>query len=262
MNLAFILVLFLGSELGIDRNSSFNAILSPQKLKHLNFRQLNCCNIKNIVIEKFIKNMFFLKKLFNKSEQTLPKEQEMKYLIVGLGNIGVEYEKTRHNIGFQVVEYMAQQAEAQFKSDKLAFRAEIKYKGRILVLIKPTTYMNLSGKSVNYWLQKEKVELDKLLIIVDDLALPFGSLRIKTKGSDGGHNGLANINQTIGNEYARIRFGIGDAFSKGKQIDYVLGTWSEAEEKLLPERIEKMSEAVKSFVSIGIERTMNFFNGK
>ncbi len=206
--------------------------------------------------------MSFFSKLFNRKEQKSSKQNEMKYLIVGLGNIGTEYENTRHNIGFQVVEYIAQQAEAQFKSDKLAFRAEIKYKGRILVLIKPTTYMNLSGKSVNYWLQKEKISIDKLLIIVDDLALPFGTLRIKTKGSDGGHNGLANINQTIGSEYARIRFGIGDAFSKGKQVDYVLGTWNDYEQKLLPERIEKISEATKSFVSIGIERTMNFFNGK
>jgi len=206
--------------------------------------------------------MSFFSKLFNRKEQKSSKQNEMKYLIVGLGNIGTEYENTRHNIGFQVVEYIAQQAEAQFKSDKLAFRAEIKYKGRILVLIKPTTYMNLSGKSVNYWLQKEKISIDKLLIIVDDLALPFGTLRIKTKGSDGGHNGLANINQTIGSEYARIRFGIGDAFSKGKQVDYVLGTWNDDEQKLLPERIEKISEATKSFVSIGIERTMNFFNGK
>jgi len=206
--------------------------------------------------------MSFFSKLFNGKEQKSSKQNEMKYLIVGLGNIGTEYENTRHNIGFQVVEYIAQQAEAQFKSDKLAFRAEIKYKGRILVLIKPTTYMNLSGKSVNYWLQKEKISIDKLLIIVDDLALPFGTLRIKTKGSDGGHNGLANINQTIGSEYARIRFGIGDAFSKGKQVDYVLGTWNDYEQKLLPERIEKISEATKSFVSIGIERTMNFFNGK
>ncbi len=186
----------------------------------------------------------------------------MKYLIIGLGNVGTEYEQTRHNIGFNLVDYMAQQSQVSFQSDKLAFKAEIKFKGRTLILLKPGTYMNLSGKAVNYWLQKEKVELSNMLIIVDDLALPFGTLRIKTKGNDGGHNGLANINQTIGNEYNRIRFGIGNEFSKGMQIDYVLGEWSEEEMKLLPERLEKMSEAVKSFVSIGIERTMNFFNGK
>ena len=203
----------------------------------------------------------FLKKIFNKKENT-KEELEMKYLIVGLGNKGAEYENTRHNIGFQVVDYMAKASGEIFKADKLVHRAEIKYKGRILVLIKPTTYMNLSGKAVNYWLQKEKIKIDKMIVIVDDLALPFGTIRIKSKGSDGGHNGIANINQTIGGKYPRIRFGIGDTFSKGKQIDYVLGTWSDEENKTLPERIERMSDAAKSFTTIGVERTMNYFNGK
>ena len=203
----------------------------------------------------------FLKKIFNKKDKT-EENLDMKYLIVGLGNKGIEYENTRHNIGFQVVNYMAETSGKQFKADKLAHRAEIKYKGRILVLIKPTTYMNLSGKAVNYWLQKEKIKPDKMIVIVDDLALPFGTIRIKSKGSDGGHNGISNINQTIGGKYPRIRFGIGNAFSKGKQVDYVLGKWSEQENKTLPARIEKMSDAVKSFATIGLERTMNYFNGK
>lgn len=204
----------------------------------------------------------FLKKLFSKTEEKTTENLDMKYLVVGLGNKGMEYENTRHNIGFQIVDFMAEAAGKQFKSDKLAHRAEIKYKGRVLILIKPTTYMNLSGKAVNYWLQKEKIKADKMIVLVDDLALPFGTIRIKSKGSDGGHNGIANINQTIGGKYPRIRFGIGDVFSKGKQIDYVLGEWSDREKKELPERIEKMNEAVKSFATIGLERTMNYFNGK
>ncbi|MFN8257962.1 MAG: aminoacyl-tRNA hydrolase [Bacteroidales bacterium] len=187
----------------------------------------------------------------------------MKYLIVGLGNIGEEYKNTRHNIGFKVVEYLAEKENAVFKQDRLAFVTNIKYKGRTLVLIKPTTFMNLSGKAVNYWLQKEDVDISNMMVVVDDLALPFGTIRIKQKGSDAGHNGLINIIETINSQdFARMRFGIGKEFSKGEQIDYVLGKWSQDELDKLDERIEKMGEAVKSFVTIGIERTMNFFNGK
>jgi peptidyl-tRNA hydrolase, PTH1 family len=187
----------------------------------------------------------------------------VKYLIIGLGNIGDEYAGTRHNIGFQVVERLATSETAIFKSDRYAFVTQIKYKGRILVLCKPTTYMNLSGKAVNYWLQKENVPIENLLIVVDDLALPYGSIRIKKKGSDAGHNGLIDIIQTLGhNEFNRMRFGIGNEFSKGSQIDYVLGEWTSDELKSLPERLDKMSEAIKSFVTIGIDRTMNYFNGK
>jgi len=204
----------------------------------------------------------FFNKLFKKKSTLVSENLEMKYLIFGLGNKGVEYENTRHNIGFLVVDELAKEFNQEFKSEKLAYRAEIKYKGRNLVLLKPTTYMNLSGKAVNYWMQKEKVSTDKIIVIVDDLALPFGSIRIKAKGSDGGHNGISNINQTIGSNYPRIRFGIGNEFSKGQQVDYVLGEWSKEENKSLPERIEKMNEAVKNFVCIGLERTMNFFNGK
>lgn len=187
----------------------------------------------------------------------------MKYLIVGLGNIGSEYVNTRHNIGFQVLDALSKASNLVFKADRLAYVAEYSFKGRNLILIKPTTYMNLSGKAVNYWLQKEKIPIENLLVLVDDLALPFGTIRIKAKGSDGGHNGLSDIQNVLGHtNYARLRFGIGDNFSKGRQVDYVLGEWTSEEKKNLPERMDKMIEAVQSFVTIGLERTMNFYNGK
>ena len=187
----------------------------------------------------------------------------MKYLIVGLGNIGDEYKNTRHNIGFQVVEGFVDPEKLVFKQERLAWIAETKFKGRTIILCKPTTYMNLSGKAVNYWLQKENIEVENMLVIVDDLALPFGTIRIKKRGSDAGHNGLINIIETLGSQdFNRMRFGIGSEFSKGAQIDYVLGQWSEDEKKRLPERIDKMGEAIKSFVTVGIDRTMNFYNGQ
>ncbi len=187
----------------------------------------------------------------------------MKYLIVGLGNIGAEYRNTRHNIGFKVLDALSEASNAVFEHDRYAYVAEGKYKGKTLVMIKPTTYMNLSGKAVNYWLQQTKTDISKMLIVVDDIAIPFGTIRIKTKGSDAGHNGLAHINQTLGhNKYNRLRFGLGNNFPRGKQIDYVLGEWSKEEELKLPERIDKMVEAIQSFSKIGIERTMNFFNGQ
>lgn len=187
----------------------------------------------------------------------------MKYLIFGLGNIGPEYQNTRHNIGFMVLDAFALASNAVFIQHRYAYSTEISYKGRKLVLIKPTTFMNLSGKAVNYWMQSEKVPVENIFVISDDIALPFGTIRIKAKGNDGGHNGLSHIIETLGNNnYARLRFGIGNEFSKGSQVDYVLGDWSTEEKKLLPERIDKIIDAVKSFTSIGIERTMNFFNGK
>ncbi len=187
----------------------------------------------------------------------------MKYLIIGLGNIGEKYAETRHNIGFMVLDHLANSEKATFKVDRHALVSQIKYKGRILILCKPTTYMNLSGKAVNYWLQKEDVPVENMLIVVDDLALPFGTIRIKKKGSDAGHNGLIDIIETLGhNEFNRMRFGIGNEFLKGTQVDYVLGGWSTDEKKILPERFDKMGEAIKSFVTIGIDRTMNFYNGK
>jgi len=187
----------------------------------------------------------------------------LKYLIFGLGNIGEEYKNTRHNIGFLVLDAFAKASNVVFEQKRLAFVAEVKYKGRILMLIKPTTYMNLSGKTVNYWMQAEKVEIENTFTIVDDLALDFGTIRIKEKGSAGGHNGLIDIIEHLGhNNFPRLRFGIGSQFGKGQQADYVLGRWSNEENKKLDERVEKIIEAIKSFSTNGLERTMNFFNGK
>ncbi len=187
----------------------------------------------------------------------------MKYLIVGLGNIGEKYKKTRHNIGFQVLDALAKASNLNFEINRHAFRVEYKYKGRQFILIKPTTFMNLSGKAVRYWLRNEKIEPENCLIIVDDVALPFGTIRIKKQGSGGGHNGLADIIEKLGhNKFPRLRFGIGDNFSRGRQIDYVLGDWTVEEQKTLPERFDKMIEAINSFGTIGLERTMNYFNGK
>ncbi|MCU0432161.1 MAG: aminoacyl-tRNA hydrolase [Bacteroidia bacterium] len=187
----------------------------------------------------------------------------MKYLIAGLGNIGDEYAHTRHNIGFTVLDALAGASSAVFRHDRHAFVTEIKHKGRILVLIKPTTYMNLSGKAIQYWMQAEKIAQENLLVVTDDIALPFGTIRIKGKGSDGGHNGLKHIQATLNStEYARLRFGVGSEFAKGRQVDYVLGKWNADEQKLLPERLEKCSEAIKAFCTIGIGLTMTNFNGK
>ena len=194
-----------------------------------------------------------------------------KFLITGLGNIGEEYSFTRHNIGFEVADALAKSLLREeelsntrlFTSDKLATINHCRYKGKQLVIIKPTTYMNLSGKAVNYWMQAEKISPDHLLVITDDLALPFGTLRMKKKGSDGGHNGLNDIAETLNStEYTRLRFGIGSEFSKGKQVNYVLGRWNEEEKKTLDERIEKAVEMIKSFVAIGVDRTMSLFNNK
>lgn len=186
-----------------------------------------------------------------------------KFLIVGLGNIGSEYEHTRHNIGFDVVDYLAQEAKVPFSSDRLADVAQIKLKGKPIVLIKPSTYMNLSGKAVNYWLQQEKIDIENIIVIVDELALPLGKIRINPKGSDGGHNGLKSIQETLNtSNYNRLRFGIGNEFSKGKQADFVLGKWTTEEQKVVEERIKVAAEAIKSFAFIGLARTMNGFNSK
>ncbi len=187
----------------------------------------------------------------------------MKFLIAGLGNIGIEYRNTRHNIGFNICDALALKAGASFFSERLVDYALLKHKGRQLHLIKPTTYMNLSGLAVRYWLQKLDIEKNNLLVLVDDLALPFGTIRMRAKGSDGGHNGLKHITEMLqSSDYPRLRFGIGDQFSKGSQINYVLGKWNEEETARLPESIQKSCEAVLSFVSIGLERTMNLYNTK
>lgn len=187
----------------------------------------------------------------------------MKYLIVGLGNIGPEYHETRHNIGFMVVDNLAKAAGATFKDGRYGFTTTISIKGRQLLLLKPSTYMNLSGNAVRYWMQKENIGIENLLIVVDDLALPVGALRLKGKGSDAGHNGLKHIAATLGTQnYARLRFGIGNDFPKGAQVDYVLGHFSDEDWKILPERLDMAGEIVKSFCLAGIDITMNQFNKK
>ena len=187
----------------------------------------------------------------------------MKYLIAGLGNIGPEYHETRHNIGFMVVDALAKSAGISFSDGRYGFTATLPVKGRQLLLLKPSTYMNLSGNAVRYWLQKENIPLENLLVVVDDLALPFVTLRLKGKGSDAGHNGLKHIAATLGTQaYARLRFGIGNDFPRGGQIDYVLGHFTEDERSLLPQRLETAGEIVKSFCLAGIDITMNQFNKK
>lgn len=185
----------------------------------------------------------------------------MKYLIIGLGNIGDEYADTRHNIGFITADALALSLKTTFTSGRYASMAKATLRGRTLVMIKPTTFMNLSGKAVRYWMQKEDIPLENILVIVDDLALPLGTLRMRKKGSDGGHNGLISLIETLGSaDFARIRFGIGNDFAKGYQVDYVLGRWSTEEEKVLVPRIEMVVDMIKSFVLVGPDRTMNVFN--
>ena len=187
----------------------------------------------------------------------------MKYLIVGLGNIGPEYQDTRHNIGFNVLDAFAKASNVVFEDRRYGAVSEVKLKGRPLILLKPNTYMNLSGKAVSYWMQKEKIALEDLLILVDDLALPFGTLRLRGQGSDGGHNGLKSINACLGTtNYARLRFGIGNEFKKGQQVDYVLGGWKEEEIKHMDALLERSKEIISSFVLLGLSKTMTSFNGK
>ncbi len=186
-----------------------------------------------------------------------------KYLIAGLGNIGPEYNETRHNIGFKILDTWAENESVAFENQKLGAIAQLKVKGRLFILLKPATFMNLSGKAVKYWMTKENISPDHLLVICDDLNLPFGTLRLKAKGSDGGHNGLKNINALLNTQqYARFRFGIGASFSKGNQSNYVLGTWTNEEADQLPERIEMAIKTAQSFGLAGIKNTMNTFNGK
>ena len=187
----------------------------------------------------------------------------MKYLIAGLGNPGVEYADTRHNIGFRIVEHFAARCDASFVVARYGNVCEAKFKGRTFLLLKPGTYMNLSGNAVRYWMQQERIPLENILVVTDDLALPFGKLRMRARGSDGGHNGLKHIRETLQTEsFARLRFGISAEFGKGGQVDYVLGGWSPVELQTLAERVSAASDAIASFGLIGIERTMNTFNSK
>ncbi|MBC8045626.1 MAG: aminoacyl-tRNA hydrolase [Fimbriimonadaceae bacterium] len=185
----------------------------------------------------------------------------MKYLIAGLGNYGIEYVNTRHNIGFDVIDFLAREKEILFSSKRYADVTEFKLKGKIFILIKPTTYMNLSGKAVKYWMEKERILPENLLVITDDKNLPIGKLRLRKNGSDGGHNGLKNINEILmHSNYPRLRFGIGNEFATGKQVDYVLGKWEKDENKIVTETIKKAADAVISFALEGIESAMNKFN--
>lgn len=198
--------------------------------------------------------------LFGKSEL----ETDMKkFLIAGLGNIGEKYQGTRHNIGFTILDALAQERDVSFETKKLGDLSRFTHKGRTFILLKPNTYMNLSGKAVNYWLKIEKIPLENLLVVTDDLNLSFGTMRIKGKGSSGGHNGLTNINEVLQTQnYARFRFGIGNEYPKGRQVEHVLGTWNEEESEKLPERLEKSGKAIVSFAMAGLNNTMNTFNGK
>lgn len=207
--------------------------------------------------------MNWLHNFFNLNRTSKIQGTMKKYLIVGLGNIGAEYVNTRHNIGFKILDFVAQKESLSFETAKLGSIAEYSIKGRKLILLKPNTYMNLSGKAVKFWMEKENISKENVLIITDDLNLPFGSIRIKGKGSDGGHNGLKNIQLLLNSsEYPRFRFGISDEFKKGQQVNYVLGEWSEEEKTKLPERFEKGKEIIESFALAGLNNTMNTFNGK
>lgn len=191
-----------------------------------------------------------------------PEPDPMKFLIAGLGNMGADYDNTRHNVGFNVVDFLAKEFDVIFKNDTLGDVTEFRHKGRTFVLLKPSTYMNRSGKAVRYWLQKHNIPKENLLVIVDDLNLPFGKIRMRGKGSDGGHNGLKDVDQmTGGNNYARLRIGIGDEFHKGQQVNYVLGEWSNVEKEKLPEILKRAAEGVKAFGTIGLNFAMNQVNG-
>jgi peptidyl-tRNA hydrolase, PTH1 family len=209
--------------------------------------------------------MNWISNLFSKSKQEAKEtiDPMNKFLIVGLGNIGPEYVNTRHNIGFKVVDFLAKEESLSFETVKLGAMAEYKFKGRTYFLLKPNTYMNLSGKAVKFWMDKENIPIENIFVITDDFNLPFGTIRIKPKGSDGGHNGLKSINQVLNTQdYTRFRFGISDEFKKGKQVDYVLGEWDEDEKAKLPERLEVAANAIRSFGTAGLENTMTTYNGK
>ncbi len=203
----------------------------------------------------------FIKFLYKSKKEPSTVDSMKKFLIVGLGNIGEKYSNTRHNIGFKILDDLALKEETTFVSEKLGSIAQFRFKGRTFILLKPSTYMNLSGKSVKYWLTKENISFENLLVICDDLNLNFGAIRVKAKGSDGGHNGLKDINAMLETQqYARFRFGVGSEFSKGRQSDFVLGEWDTEESKLLSERLEQASKLIKSFGTAGLNNTMNTFN--
>ena len=206
----------------------------------------------------------WFRRLCKRKEQTNEESEPVaKYLIVGLGNVGAEYEGTRHNAGFMVVDALAKDGDAKWSLERHAYRSEVRHKGRVLVLIKPTTYMNLSGKAVKYWLQAEKVELANLMVVVDDIALDAGVIRIKKQGAAGGHNGLTDIEEHLGTQnYNRLRVGVGQEFGRGQQVDYVLGRFTEEQSAALEPALKSACDAVRCFVTQGIDRTMNLYNKK
>ncbi len=213
----------------------------------------------------YLKNLLFKKseegQIENNSENKNI-EEEVNFLIIGLGNIGEKYENTRHNIGFDVVDELAKKHNAKWELDRLAFMSKFKFKSRNFYLIKPTTYMNLSGKAVKLWMDKLKIKPENILVVVDDLSLDFGMLRLRTKGSAGGHNGLKNIETVLqSSKYSRIKFGIGNNFSKGKQVNFVLGEWNKRENEELPFLIDKATNMCEAFCTIGASHTMSQFNG-
>lgn len=202
-----------------------------------------------------------IKSLLNSDHEEI--EPMKKFLIAGLGNIGEKYADTRHNIGFKILDSLAAKENSIFENKRLGAIASFRFKGKIFILLKPSTYMNLSGKAVVYWMNKENILIENLLVVCDDINIPFGTIRLKPQGSDGGHNGLKDINASLNTQnYARFRFGVGSEFSKGKQVDYVLGEWSDTENEQFPERLNKSCELIKSFGVAGIANTMNEFNGK
>ncbi len=204
-----------------------------------------------------------IRKLFSIKEKETREDLMKKFLVVGLGNIGPKYHNTRHNIGFKVLDALAKAEELTFETQKLGDLTTYKFKGRTIILLKPSTYMNLSGKAVRYWLEKEKIPLENLLVVTDDINLSFGTIRLKGKGSAGGHNGLKDIETQLNtSKYCRFRFGVGAEFSKGRQVDYVLGEWNKEEESAMPERLDIGIAIIKSFATAGLANTMNTFNGK
>ena len=206
--------------------------------------------------------MNILKFFFNKQLET-KQEVMKKFLIVGLGNIGDTYKNTRHNIGFQILDALAKDQEVKFETEKLGDITRFRHKGRTFILLKPSTYMNLSGKAVSYWMTQEKIQLENVFVVTDDVHLDFGSVRIKTKGSAGGHNGLKDIQEKLNTQqYTRFRFGVGGNYAKGRQADFVLGSWTKEEESQLIEKIPLATKAIVSFGTDGINNTMNSYNGK
>jgi PTH1 family peptidyl-tRNA hydrolase len=204
----------------------------------------------------------FFEFIFGKEKRLLEETDSMKkYLLIGLGNIGDEYKDTRHNVGFLVLNMLSEKEKFSFETRKLGDLGSFKIKGRSVLCLKPSTYMNLSGKSVKYWMEKEKIPLENILVITDDLNLPFGTLRLKTKGSDGGHNGLRDIQNSLQTtNYNRLRIGVGSEYSKGRQVDYVLGKWNDEEKSAMPERLERVGDLIASFVLAGVKITMNEYN--